>query len=500
MAIRFLEDAAARCLAQGRTKLATADVLARQARVSRAVLLKAVRTLVGKGLLHSRRGSGIFVVRDADRRPPDSSGAYRYQDVARKLASSVAHGEYARGGPLPPAKELAGRFGVSLPTMRRALRELVSNGTVSVERRRYVLPQAVGTTGRPSLLFALPGRPNQVVSPRSDIHEAEMSAVEDVCSRAGIVARRVNCYFDDNPERMVMVPTLTACARPDILGTCLGVVVLARGLRGGTLRELTDFALAHDLPIGILVDDAPPESLVPYRNRPLLKVIIPNKGPSCGEEVGRMLGALGHRHIVYVGPPAEADWNLARLQGLRTGLASCGEPTSVETIETAQMPHAEHRATAAAANAASESVLARVREPGPRYAETRMSMERLFVSVTEGAWLREQANAAIERWRGTPPGTALVGATDQVALACLDALNAHSIRVPGDVSVVGFDDIPEAARCGLTSYSFDSRSCAQAMLNHVLLPPRGPQARHSEPVVCVPGRISVRLSVGRVDG
>jgi DNA-binding LacI/PurR family transcriptional regulator len=71
------------------------------------------------------------------------------------------------------------------------------------------------------------------------------------------------------------------------------------------------------------------------------------------------------------------------------------------------------------------------------------------------------------------------------------------MRVPGDVSVVGFDDMPEAARCGLTSYNFDSPACARAMLNHILQPPRGPTALRGRSIVRVPGRLSVRLTVGK---
>jgi len=41
--------------------------------------------------------------------------------------------------------------------------------------------------------------------------------------------------------------------------------------------------------------------------------------------------------------------------------------------------------------------------------------------------------------------TALVAANDQMALGAIRALRERGIRVPEDVSVVGFDDIPEAA-------------------------------------------------------
>jgi DNA-binding LacI/PurR family transcriptional regulator len=44
-----------------------------------------------------------------------------------------------------------------------------------------------------------------------------------------------------------------------------------------------------------------------------------------------------------------------------------------------------------------------------------------------------------------PEITAVFAANDHIALGLLRALNEHGRRVPGDVSIVGFDDVPEAA-------------------------------------------------------
>ena len=51
----------------------------------------------------------------------------------------------------------------------------------------------------------------------------------------------------------------------------------------------------------------------------------------------------------------------------------------------------------------------------------------------------------------TPRPTALLCASDQIALGALEAIAAAGLDVPGDVSVVGYDDVPAAARAGLTT-------------------------------------------------
>ena len=44
-----------------------------------------------------------------------------------------------------------------------------------------------------------------------------------------------------------------------------------------------------------------------------------------------------------------------------------------------------------------------------------------------------------------PRPTALIAAADQLALGALEAASEAGLRVPDEVSVVGFDDIPGAA-------------------------------------------------------
>lgn len=64
----------------------------------------------------------------------------------------------------------------------------------------------------------------------------------------------------------------------------------------------------------------------------------------------------------------------------------------------------------------------------------------------EGDWTAASGYAATQKLLDThKPFTALVVGNDQMALGALHALHERGLAVPGDISVVGFDDIPEAA-------------------------------------------------------
>jgi DNA-binding LacI/PurR family transcriptional regulator len=66
-------------------------------------------------------------------------------------------------------------------------------------------------------------------------------------------------------------------------------------------------------------------------------------------------------------------------------------------------------------------------------------------TVLPGDWSARSGYSAGQRLAAEPDVTAVFAANDQMSLGLLRALNEAGRRVPDDISVVGFDDIPEAA-------------------------------------------------------
>lgn len=63
--------------------------------------------------------------------------------------------------------------------------------------------------------------------------------------------------------------------------------------------------------------------------------------------------------------------------------------------------------------------------------------------------------AAARLLAADPPPTAVLATSDVLALGVLDAARAAGMRVPADLSVVGFDDVPAAADARLTTVHQD---------------------------------------------
>ncbi|MEV0643900.1 LacI family DNA-binding transcriptional regulator [Phytomonospora sp. NPDC050363] len=135
------------------------------------------------------------------------------------------------------------------------------------------------------------------------------------------------------------------------------------------------------------------------------------------------------------------------------------------------------------------------RERGWRDALT--DIARPTPSVERGDWTAASGYAATRRILARDRLTALFVANDQMALGALLALHQAGLDVPGDVSVVGFDDAPEAAYYTppLTTVRQDFAEVGRTGMDLLLEQIEG-AARSTRRVITIPGLV-VRASTAR---
>ncbi len=97
---------------------------------------------------------------------------------------------------------------------------------------------------------------------------------------------------------------------------------------------------------------------------------------------------------------------------------------------------------------------------------------------------------------GVPAPTAVFVANDQMALGMLRAFHERGIRVPEDISVAGFDDIPEAAYLipPLTTIRQDFGEVGRRSMSLLLSMIDAPEAADVPQRVVVPPRLVIRDS------
>lgn len=122
-------------------------------------------------------------------------------------------------------------------------------------------------------------------------------------------------------------------------------------------------------------------------------------------------------------------------------------------------------------------------------------------SIAGGSFeIRDGYRAAGALMRGAERPTAILCASDQLAIGCISGLSELGIRVPEDVSVVGFDDIALAAysRPPLTTIRQDRRRLGRSAAERLLDSLAGRPA--AEPLTTLPVEIVVRRSTAPAPG
>jgi LacI family repressor for deo operon, udp, cdd, tsx, nupC, and nupG len=120
----------------------------------------------------------------------------------------------------------------------------------------------------------------------------------------------------------------------------------------------------------------------------------------------------------------------------------------------------------------------------------------------EGGWVREgglTVDGAIlatrELLAGDPRPTAIFCANDEMAMGCIHEIKSRGLRVPGDISVVGFDDTRYARILDppLTTVHQPAEDIGVRVMKRLLAEIENGTGRDSKPEI-VPHRLVIRRS------
>ena len=257
---------------------------------------------------------------------------------------------------------------------------------------------------------------SKVLNGRQDVADKTRRTVEAQLQRQGYQRRHRTGSMDlihlvvhelESEWAMEIVAGVAGLASERRLGV---VLVIEKGGDSAAPGDLLGLVTRHR-PVGVVLALSDPGSIHVTRlgARGVPCVIIDPTGdsppgvPSVGAAnwaggvaAARHLVALGHRRIAAIAGPSTALCALARLDGIRSALVAADLPLAEEWIRSSPF----------------------TAEGGYRQADALLSL--------------------------VPAPTAILTGNDLQALGAIQAARAHRLRIPEDLSIVGFDDLPSA--------------------------------------------------------
>jgi len=230
---------------------------------------------------------------------------------------------------------------------------------------------------------------------------------------------------------------------------------LARGLRGAKtmllgiiVREISDPFFAHAV------------EAVSVRARERNYNVVLGSAHSLADEAIELRAVLETRHcdaIILLGDMRDQPRLLDDLSASRVPVVALWQGSALAGVDTVNVDN----------RAGVEAAIAHLTGLGHRrfgfigegqHGDVRARLSAFVESLTERGMPPGDAHilptindpaAGADAFRrlasSTEPPTAVVTATDHIAIGALHAAHGHGIAIPGQVSIVGFDDIPFAA-------------------------------------------------------
>jgi DNA-binding LacI/PurR family transcriptional regulator len=211
-----------------------------------------------------------------------------------------------------------------------------------------------------------------------------------------------------------------------------------------------------------------------------------------GQVVGRYLYNLGHRRVAALcGSPGA--FGRERALGLASAMRTAGVSDAVHILEsTSRRSLDEPRVTIRLSTNLGAAVDKRLNGAIPSIF---IAEQKIHLALAVRRELQRPLHQPLfERALAMPGVSAWVTDTDAFALDALSFLAGRGVRVPQDLSVVGFDDSLEAAFYRLSSYNFNGAAVTDAMLAYLLKPGRAVgQSRAPE----IEGYVTERATTGK---
>jgi DNA-binding LacI/PurR family transcriptional regulator/DNA-binding transcriptional regulator YhcF (GntR family) len=490
-------------------RLPSLGEMAKLCTVSRSTMWRAVKILQNDSLIHAHRGGSIIAGPVGTTSMRTNNNGKIWEKLKGKIGNDILTGAFTEQR-LPLISKLAIHYHVSVITLKKALHQLVKEGLLVANGHRYTIPAIQSPRIQAKVVLISQGDENNNFLALDERAVKLVESFERECMRSRFECSPLG-FSDRNPKDL-----LSFCAKLEKLAGIAGFVVNFWNPWEELFRkrwfDLFQRLLAWKVPL-IVIDQSGSLSLPEYLSRQSSIRILRIAGKRAGEMVADTMIRAGHRHIAYLSPNFSQAWAQRRYEGLcshcrqygpagfKVDLHTLNEIADLSDLVLELLNLDKNEVSALFRESyAPEGIqvmiqtLERIRkkkllilsDSDPNLATIRSEARHLaglsnqphdpetYAGILAAMYNRASTYAFeiylrpfFERVIKTSRATAWVCADDKTAFMANQFLMGHGKKVPGDISVIGFDDWPGDFMAGLSSYNFNMNGMIQQSLRMI---------------------------------
>jgi hypothetical protein len=279
-----------------------------------------------------------------------------------------------------------------------------------------------------------------------------------------------------------------------------GFVVFTQFANPGDLPPIIASLAQQRLPVAV-VDEIGKE-FIPGQvmANPFMRLFAMSISSTPGILVGNYLHALGHRKVAFHGAVVNEEWSRNRYLGLVHSFKEFGIDDGITNYGLDCFEEFKLIVQGVPGTQPIDTVfplLSRMRAcMNPDAVRDAVSMYPLLVGSLWEMRLEALMKPTLEKALANRAITAWVAESDFVALLAQQFLRTKGVRVPDDISLIGFDDSIEALGAGLSSFNFNVPALVHAVMNHIQFSSSSRRLVNTGPLE-IEGMVMERQTTGR---
>jgi DNA-binding LacI/PurR family transcriptional regulator/DNA-binding FadR family transcriptional regulator len=513
-------------------RLPSLATLAQLANISRGSMWKALARAKGDGLLTITPRGPII----AGNKPPSSNDIWdvspgksntKWRQKLALIKKDIVNGAFSETGALPPKKELMATYEIAGSTLRKVIRRLTNAGFLVARNRRLTIPFARKSGARNTIMLFSDGMAEDTRSISGERLIKIIDSLELLCARQNT---GIDCVgLDPNAPGFATQTVAAAKQLHNPLAYILNIPWVADPHLSRSIVDLTARIAALKRPLAIF--DSTGEFAGPEAGSIKNVQVFRIASRLAGRQAGRHLASHGHTRIAYLSHVHDSLWSQERLAGLMDTSEMAGSrrdvvPVVVNNTENlidtdfwmGSVPIADVAPIKAIRSDPGNIQLLEDFLRGKKFPKEKRKkfqndlealklLRRTAVDPTKFVALRD-AILAQARYEGESIAdmlfsdairrdcTAWALCNDGLAIKALDYLKRSNVRVPGDVSVIGFDNTMASFEQRLSTYDFNMPGLVHRMLWFINQYDDRKKARPQPPIE-VEGMVIERGTTGR---